>query len=553
VLHNYLVVTFLLYTQGYADDIVILILGKYANVVSELMQRALKIVESWCIQEKLSVNPDKTALVPFTKRRKLEGLKSPTFFGTQLQQTGEVKYLGLILDSKLTWNPHLQKIINKGKMALMATKRAIGRTWGLNPRIVHWLYKAVVRPMITYGSLVWWPKLEQRTAELELTKLQRLACLCITGAMRSTPTAALETLLNLPSLTIYIKAEARMAAYRLQITGNWRPGPVDGHSRITSVVTNSLFDMSSDLMLPKINTEKPFETQLNWGEVNRTHSRENSITWYTDGSKTVNGTGAGIHGTHPEHSISLSLGVYATVFQAEIHAIEVCLRENLRRGYRGKNICIYSDSQAAIKALACHQINSKLVWNCLECLLKLATHNKVTLAWVPGHHDIQGNEKADALAKLGSTTTFTGPEPVFGVTKTQIRGCLNSWIVRQHQNHWNRVSGLRHSKSMMTSPSKALTAEILKLTRNQIRTMTGLITGHCTLRKHLHTMGIYKDEPVCRLCDEEEETASHIIYECVALENWRTNYLEDMDPREAHLKKNLIRGLTHMLRVSNLF
>jgi hypothetical protein len=38
------------YTQRYADDIVILILGKHANMLSELMQRALEIVEGWCLK-----------------------------------------------------------------------------------------------------------------------------------------------------------------------------------------------------------------------------------------------------------------------------------------------------------------------------------------------------------------------------------------------------------------------------------------------------------------------------------------------------------------------
>jgi hypothetical protein len=45
-----------------------------------------------------------------------------------------------------------------------------------------------------------------------------MACLAITGAMRSTPTAAMEVLLNLTPLDLLIMAEARMAFYRLQIT-----------------------------------------------------------------------------------------------------------------------------------------------------------------------------------------------------------------------------------------------------------------------------------------------------------------------------------------------
>jgi hypothetical protein len=44
-----------------------------------------------------------------------------------------------------------------------------------------------------------------------------MACLAITGAMKSTPTAAMETLLNLTPLDLLIMAETRMTLYRLHI------------------------------------------------------------------------------------------------------------------------------------------------------------------------------------------------------------------------------------------------------------------------------------------------------------------------------------------------
>jgi hypothetical protein len=42
-----------------------------------------------------------------------------------------------------------------------------------------------------------------------------MACLNITGAMKTTPTAALDMLLNLTPLDLLIMAEARMALHRL--------------------------------------------------------------------------------------------------------------------------------------------------------------------------------------------------------------------------------------------------------------------------------------------------------------------------------------------------
>ena len=81
--------------------------------------------------------------------------------------------------------------------------------------MVHWIYTRVKRPSILYGALVWWPKVIQKTTKTQLGRIQRMACLAITGAMKLTPTAAMEVLLNLTALNLLIMAEARMALYRL--------------------------------------------------------------------------------------------------------------------------------------------------------------------------------------------------------------------------------------------------------------------------------------------------------------------------------------------------
>ena len=59
------------YVQGYTDDICLLAMGKFPNTVSGLLQWALGTVEAWCGEHGLSVNPDKTGLVVFTRKRKL--------------------------------------------------------------------------------------------------------------------------------------------------------------------------------------------------------------------------------------------------------------------------------------------------------------------------------------------------------------------------------------------------------------------------------------------------------------------------------------------------
>ena len=106
------------------------------------------------------------------------------------------------------------------------------RKWGLQPRMALWIYTAVIRPMILYAAFVWWTRTLQVTTQASLRKLQRLACLVVTGAMRSTPTVALEALLDLPPLHSQIQCEAMLAGSRLLKEERLLPGDFLGHLSI---------------------------------------------------------------------------------------------------------------------------------------------------------------------------------------------------------------------------------------------------------------------------------------------------------------------------------
>jgi hypothetical protein len=63
--------------KGYEDDIRLLLVGKFSNTVSALIQWDLHAVEMQCDELSLSANPYKTGLVAFTRRRKLSGFFEP--------------------------------------------------------------------------------------------------------------------------------------------------------------------------------------------------------------------------------------------------------------------------------------------------------------------------------------------------------------------------------------------------------------------------------------------------------------------------------------------
>ena len=89
-------------TFGYADDIVFIVQGKFTHTIREVMQNAQNVVVKWTVKEGLNIGPQKTAIVPFTNRRNIKVLGTLILHGKELQMLGEVKYLGVTLDSKLT-------------------------------------------------------------------------------------------------------------------------------------------------------------------------------------------------------------------------------------------------------------------------------------------------------------------------------------------------------------------------------------------------------------------------------------------------------------------
>ena len=65
---------------------------------------------------------------------------------------------------------------------------------------------------------------------------------------------------------------------------------------------------------------------------------------------------------------------------------------------------VYIDSQTAIKAIERPQRQSgqtiiKELLDCIDEIISKYTHPQIEIVWIPGHSEIQGNERADAEAK----------------------------------------------------------------------------------------------------------------------------------------------------------
>lgn len=98
-----------------------------------------------------------------------------------------------------------------------------------------------------------------------------------------------------------------------------------------------------------------------------------------------------------------NVGRFPSIFQTEIiYAIDICVKYNLNRGHIGDGHYVgWSGSHPGIK-FSCHR--SRMVREYRQRLNLLEISNFVTLHKVPGHIGVQGNVKADELARKGAST-----------------------------------------------------------------------------------------------------------------------------------------------------
>ena len=63
-----------IFAQGFADDGVVLVVGKVLHTIYKIMQRILRGVEKWCADKELSLNPSKAEMMLFTRKYKPESV-----------------------------------------------------------------------------------------------------------------------------------------------------------------------------------------------------------------------------------------------------------------------------------------------------------------------------------------------------------------------------------------------------------------------------------------------------------------------------------------------
>ena len=126
-------------------------------------------------------NPAKTKTMIISRKVILRTYSDLIFMNQALEKDSEHKHLGLNIRSDLTWSSHINDICNKSMKMVNIMKHLQMR---LSRKSLEILYCSFIRPILEYGSVVWYGCTSSESDQLE--NVQLAAARTITGATRGT-------------------------------------------------------------------------------------------------------------------------------------------------------------------------------------------------------------------------------------------------------------------------------------------------------------------------------------------------------------------------------
>ena len=188
----------------YADDTAIAAQNHRFSVTRKYLQGHLGSLELWFQNWNLRINGAKSAAVIFLRDRKYSKNVPPLHIsGEDIPWSKSTKYLGLTLDSSLSWSRHIPPRLKLARRLvsriypLLRVKSTIGIPNALT------LYKSVIRPFLIYGHQIW-----SHCSQSNLNSLDTFQSGILRLILDYThiPTKYILSDLNIPPLSDYITA-----------------------------------------------------------------------------------------------------------------------------------------------------------------------------------------------------------------------------------------------------------------------------------------------------------------------------------------------------------
>ena len=525
----------------YADDVSILGQSTTKEEAERLAQETVNIVVNWSKKWKLNLNAGKSEVSFFTRSTKLANhTPSIVVDGTQIDLSPTPRLLGVILDQKLTFNAHIEKIGKKAADKLKMLAAISNTEWGWRKQVLRRCYMAHFRSMFEYAGCSWLPWISNSNIE-KLDRLQNQALRMICRQAKSSPLEGLRLECEVPSIQSVVKSatiQSREKAHRLTID-HPRRICLDNQAtrRLDSLrCWRSESDRLSTLHVPNATPRLPFASELPppWlqdiGEVkilptlpgcdgkndededirraaySQIRALDPCITIYSDGSASEGmskgGAAAIICRGSPERpsvveTLQCKGAHFTSSYDEEVRAMGLALDWIEAHIHGRSKVCIVTDSQSLCQAIPgddpeLDQLRSRL--RNLNCLL--------TIQWCPGHAGVAGNELADAAAK--QATELQGPSaPVsFNSIKAEIKKATKD----PPPTH-------ERTKKVYAFYSRKKEKEVTS--RKDQTLLAKLRSGHTTLLAAYKARLDPDFSPTCTLCEDgEDQTLEHWLTKC---------------------------------------
>jgi len=185
---------------AYADDLLVLWQCRSRLHLEEQGRVICRQLQEWCELNKLTVAPDKSALMVFPIKEPKTLRRQPIvkINGHTIPVVRETVYLGVRLDLFLHYRSHLRLQTHKAIKAVSRVASLAKRDYSLTPEKQRILYKGIFEGIALYACGVWAHRIHLKTYAMILLRAQRTALVRLFGAYADTPLEALTLILDEP-------------------------------------------------------------------------------------------------------------------------------------------------------------------------------------------------------------------------------------------------------------------------------------------------------------------------------------------------------------------
>ena len=173
----------------FADDTIVY-MAISSKKQAEILQSDLDKLADWEDKWQMKFHPQKCSVLRITTKHK-PLIFNYTLHGHILEEEESSKYLGITINNRMSWNPHITATCKKANSTLGFLKRNLQIP---QQHIKENAYKTLVRPQLEYAAAVWDPYTKENKQKIEMVQRRAARYVCNDYSRESSVTAMLSLL-----------------------------------------------------------------------------------------------------------------------------------------------------------------------------------------------------------------------------------------------------------------------------------------------------------------------------------------------------------------------